>query len=324
MPEVSVIIPTFNREQYITNAIDSVLDQNYRNYEIIVVDDGSKDNTRDILQRYGNKIKYIYQNNSGVSAARNRGIANSKGKWLAFLDSDDEWMTAYLSTQIERAVQVPEICMQTTNCCFIGLTGETKTYFEINKSLSEFHGKDYLLPEDPFTFVVGHGPWQVGATIILRDAIMKAGLFDPGLKLSEDYDLMARVSLQGRFGMIREELMRVYRRPESLQGLTDHARSNPILAKENNGEIYENLKKIEALNSNQRNILNKLLSANKRAMGNLLMEDGKIAEARVFYKHAIFDYPSIKSIGKYILSFLPLKWFLRIKLKRGIFGVSRN
>jgi glycosyltransferase involved in cell wall biosynthesis len=324
MFEVSVIIPTFNRGQYVINAIDSVLSQSYTNYEIIVVDDGSKDNTRDIVQWYADKIKYIYQNNAGVSVARNRGIAISKGKWLAFLDSDDEWMTTYLSTQIERASKVPGICMQTANCCFVGLNGKTKSYFEINRSLSEFEGKDYLLPGDPFSFIVEHGPWQIGATIILRDAIMKAGLFDPGLKLSEDYDLMARVAFQGRFGMIRKELMRVYRREESLQGLTDHARRNPMTAIKTNRRVFENLKRIAELNSNQRKLLNNLLSANKRAMGNLLIEGGKIREARVFYKHAIFDYPSIKSIGKYILSFLPVKLFSRICSKGSLFRVSRN
>ena len=114
-PKVSVIIPTYNRENFVVKAIDSVLCQEFKDYEIIVVDDGSTDNTKKNLKRYGDKIKYIYQDNSGVSVSRNTGIKYSTGEWLAFLDSDDEWMPDYLLTQIEKANENPDICMQTTD-----------------------------------------------------------------------------------------------------------------------------------------------------------------------------------------------------------------
>ena len=91
MPLISVIIPTYTREKFVTKAIDSVLKQSFRDYEIIVIDDGSTDNTREILKAYANKIKYIYQENSGVSSARNVGIQAARGLWISFLDSDDEW-----------------------------------------------------------------------------------------------------------------------------------------------------------------------------------------------------------------------------------------
>src|SRR5437868_7134370 len=97
MPKVSVIIPTYNRGKLITRAVNSVLNQTFNDFEIIIVDDGSKDETKNILMPYQNqkknRIKYFYQENRGISAARNRGIKESTGEYIAFLDSDDEWVS---------------------------------------------------------------------------------------------------------------------------------------------------------------------------------------------------------------------------------------
>jgi glycosyltransferase involved in cell wall biosynthesis len=99
-PLVSVIIPTYNRGWIVQEAIDSVLDQDFRDFELIVVDDGSDDNTREILRAYGKTITVLHQSNRGVSAARNRGIAEAAGRLIAFLDSDDLWLPGKLTTQV--------------------------------------------------------------------------------------------------------------------------------------------------------------------------------------------------------------------------------
>ncbi|WP_262966593.1 glycosyltransferase family 2 protein [Methylobacter psychrophilus] len=320
---MTVVIPTYNRAHFVTKAIDSVLSQTFADYEIIVVDDGSSDATKEKLKWYEEKIRYIYQDNSGVSAARNTGIKSARGEWLAFLDSDDEWRVDYLGKQIKRVSDFPNITMQTANCHFIGLDGRTQSYFEINGSLAEFNGRDYLFLENPFCFIVKHGPWQVGSTIIRRKAISGAGLFDTSLTLSEDFDLMARVALQGSFGMIREELVNIYRRKESTECLTNQVKENPIHARESDEKIYEKLKKIEILTNKEHKVLNGLLSTNRRSIGNLLLEKGKNSSARNSYKLAFFIDPSILSLGKYVLSLLPQEvnlcistWYLRIKSKK--------
>ncbi len=300
-PLVTVVIPTYNRSHFVTKAIDSVLSQTFTDYEIIVVDDGSTDETKENLKGYGKKIRYIYQDNSGVSAARNTGIKSAHGEWLAFLDSDDEWRVDYLYQQIKRASDFPNITMQTANCQFIGLDGRTHSYFETNGSLAEFNGKDYLFLENPFRFIVTHGPWQVGSTIIRRKAISGAGLFDTSLTLTEDFDLMARVALQGSFGMIREALVNIYRRDEQTECLTNQVKKSPIQARESDEKIYEKLQKIEILSVNEHKALSGLLSANRRAIGNYFLEAGKIEEARDSYKRALFIDLSILSIGKYII-----------------------
>ena len=119
MPKVSVIIPTYNRSKYVTKAIDSVLAQTYRDFEIIVVDDGSTDNTKEVLKPYTDRIKYLYQENTGVSAARNAGIRAAGGQWIAFLDSDDEWLPEKLSIQMDYLSRHNEIVAFITNVKFI-------------------------------------------------------------------------------------------------------------------------------------------------------------------------------------------------------------
>src|SRR5208337_1819082 len=118
------------------------------------------------------------------------------------------------------------------------------------------------------------------ATIIRADAITRAGLFDTSLRISEDLDLMARVALQGPFGMIREPLASIYRRDEAIECLTNLARNNPVQARESDERIYEKLAGIEGLKYPERKALNEIMSANRRAMGNLLLKDGRIIEAR--------------------------------------------
>lgn len=310
MPKVSVIIPTYNREKYITKALESVLAQSYKDFEVIVVDDGSKDNTQQNLKRYQDKIKYIYQDNAGVSAARNTGIRHASGEWLAFLDSDDEWMPEYLSTQIEKVDQIPGICMQTTNSLISELDGKRISYLEMNRSLSEFNGKNYLFIEKPFRFILRHLPWQIGATVMRPEAIKSAGLFDTNFTISEDNDLMARMALQGPFGIISKTLVNIYRRNETIDCLTKQVWRNPVGVRESEERMYEKLKRIEQLGQEEIQTLNDLLSSNRRAIGNLLVKGGRIKEARENYRRAFFISPSFVSICKYILSFFPAKFHL--------------
>jgi glycosyltransferase involved in cell wall biosynthesis len=304
-PLVSIVIPTYNRSACVVKAVDSVLNQTFTDYELIVVDDGSTDDTKRNLDRYGDKIIYIYQNNSGVSAARNAGVTFCRGQWLAFLDSDDEWKPDYLAKQITRANTIPGLCMQAANCLFTyNNEGGCQTYFEINGAMAVFKRKGYVLVEEPFAFVVSHQPWQIGSVIVRRDAAIKAGLFDADLKFSEDFDFLARVSLQGPLGLIKEELVDIYRRDETAERLTHQAKKAPLEFKESDDRIYQKLKLKLKLSSKERKALNRAMSANRRAIGNLMLEAGNIERSRDCYKRALFIDPSLRSFGKFIISYL--------------------
>src|SRR3990170_2838516 len=101
MPKVSVIIPTYNREKYIVETLQSVFAQTFTDYEVIVIDDGSTDNTADVLRPYLDRIVYIRKPNGGQGSARNVGIKVAKGEYIAFLDSDDLWMPEKLELQVK-------------------------------------------------------------------------------------------------------------------------------------------------------------------------------------------------------------------------------
>lgn len=99
--QISAVIPTYNRANTIARAIKSALSQEFAPAEVIVVDDGSKDNTRKVIETYGERIRYVYQENASVSAARNRGVNEAKCQWIAFLDSDDYWLPHHLKRMAE-------------------------------------------------------------------------------------------------------------------------------------------------------------------------------------------------------------------------------
>jgi glycosyltransferase involved in cell wall biosynthesis len=301
---VSVIIPTFNRESYVVQAISSVLNQTVKDYEIIVVDDGSTDGTRSALQPLSNQIKYIYQNNAGVSVARNAGIAAASGKWIAFLDSDDEWAPDFLATQMRAIDQNPDVCMQIADCRYSDQSGEKKSYFETNGTLEKFNGSDYLRPKEPFVFLLRHLSWQVGSVMIRKNVIEKAGLFDPNFSIGEDQDFLARVTLHGPVGLLKDKLMTAYRRTEPIENLSRVATSNPICSRILHDGLFRKLESIKSLNQNERRTIKWLRSTNYRAMGNLFLAEGKTREARSAYWMAVKIQPSVQSIGKYALSFL--------------------
>jgi len=304
MPKVTVIIPTFNRARFARRAVESVLNQSFTDREVIIVDDGSTDHTRSVLEPFRGEIRYIYQRNSGPGAARNTGIVEARGEWLAFLDSDDEWSPEYLSTQMEGIRHgKAEICIQATDCCIVGLDGSELNYFKLNGAVSEFKGEEYLYFEKPFPFILSHGPWQVGSTIFSKRVIKRAGMFDTSLRISEDLDFMARMSLFGGLGLIRKCLVSIYRRRESIECLTEQAKSHPIQARESDERMYKKLNAIQSLKQADRTVLKKMMSANRRAMGNLHLKNGKISDARSCYKKALLIDYSLRSLGRYVLSY---------------------
>jgi len=182
-PQVSVIIPTYNRAWVIEEAIDSVLAQDYTEFELIVVDDGSTDHTSDVLDSYRNVIKVFPQKNKGVSAARNRGIAEASGKFIAFLDSDDLWLPQKLTVQIEFFNQTPDALICQTEEVWIrnGLRVNPK------KRHKKPSGRIFK-PSLELCLV------SPSAVMIHRGLFDRVGGFDEALPACEDYDLWLRIS----------------------------------------------------------------------------------------------------------------------------------
>lgn len=156
---VSVIIPVYNSEKYLAEAIDSVLAQTYQDFELIIIDDGSSDHSREIATSYP-KVNYVYQENRGVAAARNRGVQLAKGDFLAFLDADDIWLPNKLAIQMRVFAKNPSLEI---------VTGYVKQF--ISPEIEPEIARKYIFPDRPLQ---GYSP---GAIIIKRQTFEKTGLF---------------------------------------------------------------------------------------------------------------------------------------------------
>jgi glycosyltransferase involved in cell wall biosynthesis len=306
-PTFSVIIPTYNRASFVTKAIDSVLRQSFNDYEIIVVDDGSTDATTRVLERYGQKISIVYQSNSGVSAARNAGIVKANGRWIAFLDSDDEWKENYLARQLEQINSNPNIIAFITNAISIHPGGASHTHLQ-STILKRFGGRTFVRIKRPFRAIMNHSHWFLQSMVVRRDVLLRTGLFDTTLTIAEDLDVVARLALEGEFGFNKEVLVKVYRRTEPISNLAS-ARGSMQACKFFE-KVFENLCRDRRLRFVERLTLAKVSSANQRQLGNLLLAQADTRQARAFYKQALTAYPSLRSLIKYLVSLLPSRFAL--------------
>jgi glycosyltransferase involved in cell wall biosynthesis len=205
-PLVSVIIPTYNRADLVCRAIESVLGQTYKNREIIVVDDGSTDDTQTRLQAYGDRIRVLSQENGGPSIARNRGIAVSRGEIVAFLDSDDYWLPTKLARQVELLEKAgPSVACCICNCTIVYNDGTKISTFKIANIIPRCSAGLWLNPAEVLIsrFVI-----FTQAVAIRREALDRAGYFDEQLPFfGEDHDFELRLSLEGPWAVIRDELV---------------------------------------------------------------------------------------------------------------------
>ena len=201
---VSVVIPAYNSAEYICRTIDSVLAQTLPADEIIVVDDGSSDNTKEIVEKYSAKVNYIYQENAGASVARNTGIESTSCEWIAFLDADDEWVADKLKLQIELLKRNPELAWVSGNFIQCLCNEDRKgPMIDPQKAKEMLAGKDY---HDEFfvAFKANAAGWT-GTMMIKKSALLKAGMFTPGQVMANDIDTWFRVAyLYPKIGFLPE------------------------------------------------------------------------------------------------------------------------
>jgi glycosyltransferase involved in cell wall biosynthesis len=203
-PLVSVIIPTYNRAGVVCETVENILQQTYSNIEIVVVDDGSTDDTQSRLRSYGRRVQLVAQKNTGPAAARNRGIAISKGEIIAFQDSDDTWHP----TKIERQVSLLSRAGESVPCCLCN----SEVQLHDGRVIHSF---DRVIVDPP----IQEGIWlnvpEVLATrfilfnqavAIRREVLERIGGFDESFRILEDVEMQLRLSLEGPWAIIRDPL----------------------------------------------------------------------------------------------------------------------
>jgi len=184
-PLVSIITPTFNRADFLPEAIESVLSQDYGNFEFLIIDDGSTDNSKEVIENYmgSGKIRYFYQENSGQSVARNKGIAEAKGEFICFLDSDNRWLPEKLSASIEAFESNPGVDIVYGDVILIDEAGKEFS----RKNMKRYSGQitKELLQDNCVS---------MNTTMTRTEKIREVGGFSRHVKVADDYDLWLRLS----------------------------------------------------------------------------------------------------------------------------------
>ncbi|MEO5917517.1 MAG: glycosyltransferase family A protein [Luteolibacter sp.] len=216
MDKISVIIPTYNRASQILGAVGSVMAQTFAPFEIIVIDDGSTDETAEVLAPVLDQIRYIKTGNGGVSAARNRGILEARGEWIAFLDSDDTWEPSKLERQraaISKADS--KVCF----CVSIDERGEPLDDLHLMDPTLAKGGDRYYPSDDCRLFLHSRHPF-LQSMLVEKKALMRAGIFDESLKVAEDTRLIYNLILAFGYSVVNENLVNICRDRDA-PGLSD-------------------------------------------------------------------------------------------------------
>jgi len=288
MTSVSVIIPVYQSANTIAEAIDSVLSQTFKDFEIIVVDDGSTDSLEEVLSKYGEKIKLIKQKRLGVSASRNKGIKNSSGEIVAFLDADDIWLPNKLSQQLALFNLNPHLGVVFGNVYFWnGEIFQRKTYFDFSQP---YRGK-ILFPLFAVDFI------PLLSIMIRRKVLDKVGLFDESVRFVEDYEMLLRIALNWEFDYV-EGPVGAYRIGAQQVSKNFTQVADSLL---NMKEKFF-LENIDVLHRANRKITNRGLFNKYLRLALWHMRDGKSADA----KNALDRYLNVRGVSLIYIAFRAL------------------
>jgi glycosyltransferase involved in cell wall biosynthesis len=284
MPTVSIIIPTYNREHLLGRAIQSVLDQTYQNFELIIVDDGSTDDTERLVKSFNSeKIRYIrHGENKGPSAARNTGIQSAKGDYIAFQDSDDEWMPRKLEKQMRTfETAQPEVGIVYTDFIFITTN---KRKFMPAAGVSPKDG-------DIFSNLLKGNFVSLQATVVKRECFERAGIFDERFPPLADWELLLRMSRHYQFKCINEPLVIMYRQPDSIsENKRAYIRAHKLILE----AYFQDIKQVKTV-----------LAWHYFKLGHLLCSYGELSQGRSYFIRSLKAHLlNIKALGGFLASLL--------------------
>jgi glycosyltransferase involved in cell wall biosynthesis len=298
-PLVSVIIPTFNRAHCIKRTVESVLSQTFADYELIVVDDGSTDDTPKVLAAYSDRLRVIQQPNQGVSTARNTGIQSARGDWVAFLDSDDYWAPEKLSVQVSGVKLNNDVIAHMVDALIIGYDNCSLSLFTLRGMFDEYAQRPYR--PRPLSDVLTT-QFFVPSWMIKRNTLEKAGLFDVKLSIYEDFDLLTRVALEGPFMVDCYHGVYVCRVQGGAQPLSDQHRHARERALRGICDTYRRLSQDSRLSQSERRMVLHRLSGAHCELATEEWRAGQLRHSIVTLIQSMLDDPVPRSIARALVA----------------------
>jgi glycosyltransferase involved in cell wall biosynthesis len=294
---VSVVIPVYNNGPYIAAAVKSVLAQTRPADEILVIDDGSTDNTAAELEPFRNQIRYLYQQNRGEPTARNRGIREARSEYIAFLDADDMWMPDKLELQMEYLHRHP-------SCYLVYADMSTFDDNGIVDASVKARFRVTLPTGRVFRHLFMRSLFGPGTVVFRKECVEKVGYFDESLFVGSDYDMWLRISRHFDFGVIDQPLL-MYR-------FHDAMATRGLGLKLNNGVPWEVvvLQKIldlypEAINELGRTAVNRRLSKPWAGLAYARFNSSDFKSARALFRKAAAAWPTnLRYLAYYGMTFL--------------------
>lgn len=230
-PAVSVVIATYNRGEYLVATLQSILAQTFRDFEIIVVDDGSTDDTRRVVESYGLRVRYYHQHNRGPSAARNLGVAQARAPWIAFQDSDDLSLPNHLETFYKYVEKHPDTGMVFANGEYLGGPVHNRSSIIPAAKSRALAGRAVAL-EDLFDKSI----FRLQASLIAKKCYQQVGGLDSSLRICHDLKLAFRIWMNSPVKYL-DELVFAYRKHDS------NISSDPVLRLTENIRVIEELRR---------------------------------------------------------------------------------
>lgn len=348
-PLVSVVVPTFNREHLIGRTIESVLRQTYDAVEIVVVDDGSTDGTAETIARgYGSdaRVRYVRQENGGPASARNHGLREARGAYVALLDSDDTWAPWKLSLQVRCMERHPELGMTWTDMAMIDPAGNvvdpaylrhmyrayrwfrdedlfaaTFPLREIAPDLADIVGERPLRTGEIFSQMVMGNLVHTSTTVLRRDRVDRVGGFDESLRLSgEDYDFHLRTCREGPVGLVDVPAIRYQ------QGMPDRLtapRYEIALAENNLRTIEPVVRRDRARIRLPARMLRRRFASAYASAGYARLEHGDARPALAHYLRSLREWPWQPRLAKQLF-FAALPFGAGIVLRRALQRLKRR
>jgi len=309
-PKISVVIPTYNRAGKVQKSIESVLAQTLPDLEVIVADDGSSDGTEKALsQSYGNRIRYFFQPNQGVSAARNLGIQMAQGNWIAFLDSDDLWEKDKLEWQFKALERFSPHCGACYTDTRLFNNSETRTLFQMAEG-DYRHEEPMGVNTDVLRLLVRPGGAgmviHLSSLVVRADVLKKTGGFNRELGYGEDSELMFRLGMQTNFCYVNQPLVQFDRSPVESRhvGVSSDWNRTDFLLQASQRRLEGLLAFGDKLPTRIREVIRERLSTVYSGWANWYLENGKYKEARSAASKAAKLNPTLNFATKLLLTWI--------------------